>query len=234
MSGAEDGATPAASTSAAPDGSAAPGAPRAAGRRRGRPAGSGAERGPATRERILETARALFAERGYEKTSVRAIARGAEVDQALVHHYFGTKEGVFSAAVAVTAGPVAERITALGPLDPGRIGEEFTRAFLRVWEDPAIRTPLLAVVRSALTHETAARIFREFIAGQLLSRLAGALPAEDAELRTELAAAQLVGTVLLRYVLRIPPLATTDPDTLVRQLAPVVQHHLTGAPLPAG
>ncbi|AKG43644.1 transcriptional regulator [Streptomyces xiamenensis] len=197
-------------------------------RRRGRPARGEGGGGPGTQERILASARELFAERGYEKTSVRAVARGAEVDQALVHHYFGTKEGLFSAAVALTAAPVTDRIAALDRVAPERAGEEFTRMFFRIWENPVTRAPLLAIVRSALTHETAARIFREFIAGQLLSRLAGTLDAADAQLRAELAAAQLVGTVLLRYALKMPPIATEDAETLIARLAPVVQHHLTG------
>ncbi|MFE0690592.1 TetR family transcriptional regulator [Streptomyces xiamenensis] len=198
-------------------------------RRRGRPARGESGGGPGTQERILASARELFAERGYEKTSVRAVARGAEVDQALVHHYFGTKEGLFSAAVALTAAPVTDRIAALDRVAPDRAGEEFTRMFFRIWENPVTRAPLLAIVRSALTHETAARIFREFIAGQLLSRLAKTLDAADAQLRAELAAAQLVGTVLLRYALKMPPIATEDAETLIARLAPVVQHHLTGA-----
>jgi AcrR family transcriptional regulator len=212
---------------APPDGTAgSDGTPR---RRRGRPARGESGGGPGTQERILASARELFAERGYEKTSVRAVARGAEVDQALVHHYFGTKEGLFSAAVALTAAPVTDRIAALDRVAPDRAGEEFTRMFFRIWENPVTRAPLLAIVRSALTHETAARIFREFIAGQLLSRLAGTLDAADAQLRAELAAAQLVGTVLLRYALKMPPIATEDAETLIARLAPVVQHHLTGA-----
>ncbi|MFF2374736.1 TetR family transcriptional regulator [Streptomyces xiamenensis] len=202
-------------------------------RRRGRPAKGESGGGPGTQDRILASARELFAERGYEKTSVRAVARGAEVDQALVHHYFGTKEGLFSAAVALTAAPVTDRIAALDRVAPERAGEEFTRMFFRIWENPVTRAPLLAIVRSALTHETAARIFREFIAGQLLSRLAGTLDASDAQLRAELAAAQLVGTVLLRYALKMPPIATEDAETLIARLAPVVQHHLTGSTPPA-
>ncbi|CAL9492756.1 HTH-type transcriptional regulator BetI [Streptomyces sp. enrichment culture] len=207
------------------------GAPR---RRRGRPAKGESGGGPGTQDRILASARELFAERGYEKTSVRAVARGAEVDQALVHHYFGTKEGLFSAAVALTAAPVTDRISVLDRVAPERAGEEFTRMFFRIWENPVTRAPLLAIVRSALTHETAARIFREFIAGQLLSRLAGTLDAADAQLRAELAAAQLVGTVLLRYALKMPPIATEDAETLIARLAPVVQHHLTGTAAPTG
>ena len=124
-------------------------------RGRGRPAGSRTgESG--TRERILTAAREVFAERGYDKASVRSIAKAAEVDAALVHHYFGAKEQVFEAAVE--APPLAP---ALGVPDvlarsPQDVGERLARYFLSIWENPATRAPLLAVLRSAVTNETAA------------------------------------------------------------------------------
>ncbi|WP_405553765.1 TetR family transcriptional regulator [Streptomyces sp. NBC_01171] len=194
-------------------------------RRRGRPprAASGD-----TRDRILGAAREEFSERGYEKTSVRGIAKAAGVDSALVHHYFGTKEQVFEAAVSVAFAPAlaAPDAIAEGPLDT--VGERLTRFVLGVWENPATRTPLLAIVRSAVNNDTAAAVFRRLIAAQLLRRIAGRLDVPDAELRVELAAAQLVGTALLRYVIKVEPLASADLERIVARLAPVVQGHLTG------
>ncbi|MFD4789509.1 TetR family transcriptional regulator [Streptomyces sp. NPDC058459] len=194
-------------------------------RRRGRP--PRAESGD-TRDRILGAARAEFSERGYEKTSVRGIAKAAGVDSALVHHYFGTKEQVFEAAVSVAFAPAlaAPDAIAEGPLDT--VGERLTRFVLGVWENPATRTPLLAIVRSAVNNDTAAAVFRRLIAAQLLRRLAGQLEVPDAELRAELAAAQLVGTAMLRYVIKVEPLASADLERIVARLAPVVQGHLTG------
>ncbi|MGW4223580.1 TetR/AcrR family transcriptional regulator [Streptomyces bauhiniae] len=194
-------------------------------RRRGRP--PRAESGD-TRDRILGAAREEFSERGYEKTSVRGIAKAAGVDSALVHHYFGTKEQVFEAAVAVAFAPAlaAPDAIAEGPLDS--VGERLTRFVLGVWENPATRTPLLAIVRSAVNNDTAAAVFRRLIAAQLLGRIAGRLDVPDAELRVELAAAQLVGTAMLRYVIKVEPLASADLERIVARLAPVVQGHLTG------
>ncbi|MFD8672491.1 TetR family transcriptional regulator [Streptomyces seoulensis] len=194
-------------------------------RRRGRP--PRAESGD-TRDRILGAAREEFSERGYEKTSVRGIAKAAGVDSALVHHYFGTKEQVFEAAVAVAFAPAlaAPDAIAEGPLDS--VGERLTRFVLGVWENPATRTPLLAIVRSAVNNDTAAAVFRRLIAAQLLRRIAGRLEVPDAELRVELAAAQLVGTAMLRYVIKVEPLASADLERIVARLAPVVQGHLTG------
>ncbi|MER8029188.1 TetR family transcriptional regulator [Streptomyces bauhiniae] len=194
-------------------------------RRRGRP--PRAESGD-TRDRILGAAREEFSERGYEKTSVRGIAKAAGVDSALVHHYFGTKEQVFEAAVSVAFAPALAAPDALaeGPLDS--VGERLTRFVLGVWENPATRTPLLAIVRSAVNNDTAAAVFRRLIAAQVLRRIAGRLDVPDAELRVELAAAQLVGTAMLRYVIKVEPLASADLEWIVARLAPVVQGHLTG------
>ncbi|MFE9607718.1 TetR family transcriptional regulator [Streptomyces sp. NPDC006012] len=194
-------------------------------RRRGRPPRT--ESGD-TRERILTAAREEFSERGYEKTSVRGIAKAAGVDSALVHHYFGTKEQVFE-AVALTLAPAldARPGVADGPLEEA--GERLTRFLFGLWENPVYRAPLLAVVRSAVSNETAAAVFRRMIVTQLLSRIAGRLDAPDAELRAELAAAQLVGCAMLRYVIKMEPLASADVEQVVARLAPVVQGHLTGA-----
>ncbi|MEU9371275.1 TetR family transcriptional regulator [Streptomyces avermitilis] len=196
-------------------------------RRRGRPSRTQTEAAPATRDRILEAAREEFSERGYEKTSVRGIAKAAGVDSALVHHYFGTKEQVFEAAIEVAFAPAlnAPDAVADGPLDG--VGERLTRFIVGIWENPATRTPLLAIVRSALNNDTAAAVFRRLIAAQLLRRIAGQLDFPDAELRAELAAAQLVGTAILRYVIKVEPLASADPEQIIARLAPVVQGHLT-------
>jgi AcrR family transcriptional regulator len=181
-----------------------------------------------TRDRILGAAREEFSERGYEKTSVRGIAKAAGVDSALVHHYFGTKEQVFEAAVEIAAAPALNAPDAIaeGPLDG--VGERLTRYIFGVWENPATRMPLLAIVRSAVNNETAAAVFRRLVAAQLLRRIAGQLDAPDAELRAELAAAQLVGTAMLRYVIKVEPLASADVEQIIARVAPVVQGHLTG------
>jgi AcrR family transcriptional regulator len=181
-----------------------------------------------TRDRILTVAREEFSERGYEKTSVRGIAKAAGVDSALVHHYFGTKEQVFEAAIEVAFAPAlgGPEAVAEGPLDG--VGERMTRFIFGVWESPTTRTPLLAILRSAVNNETAAAVFRRLVASQLMRRVAAQLDAPDAELRVELAAAQLVGCAMLRYVIKLEPLASADVEQIIARVAPVVQRHLTG------
>ncbi|WP_431984327.1 TetR family transcriptional regulator [Streptomyces qinglanensis] len=214
-------------------GSSAAGEPAPAPRRRGRPARRTAEDGPGTRERILASARGEFAEHGYDKVSVRAVARGAGVDAALVHHYFGTKEQVFAAAVEGAIAPVLVVPELVRETALDAVGETVTRRFLETWEDPATRAPLLAIVRSAVNNERAAAVFRGLLTRSLLSRLAARLAAPDAELRVGLAAAQLIGSAMLRHVIRLEPLASEPLATVTARLAPVVQYHLTG-PDPAG
>ncbi|MEH0576672.1 MULTISPECIES: TetR family transcriptional regulator [Streptomyces] len=193
-------------------------------RRRGRPPGT---ESADTRDRILTAAREEFSERGYDKTSVRGIAKAAGVDAALVHHYFGTKEQVFEAAVEVAFAPAlsAPEAVADGPLD--QVGERFARFVFGVWENPTTRKPLLAILRSAVNNDTAAAVFRRLVASQLLRRIAAQLDLPDAELRAELAAAQLVGCAMMRYVVKLEPLASADLEQIIARVAPVVQGHLT-------
>ncbi|MGP4014147.1 TetR/AcrR family transcriptional regulator [Streptomyces sp. 4N124] len=193
-------------------------------RRRGRPRRT---ESADTRDRILNAAREEFSERGYEKTSVRAIAKAAGVDSALVHHYYGTKEQVFEAAVEVAFAPALKvrDVVLEGPLDD--VGERMTRVIFGLWENPVTRKPLLAIVRSAVNTEAAAAVFRRLVSAQLMRRIAGELDAPDAELRAELAAAQLVGVAMMRYVIKIEPVASVDVEQIITRVAPVVQGHLT-------
>ncbi|WP_424213122.1 TetR family transcriptional regulator [Streptomyces sp. BI20] len=201
----------------------------AAGRPRrgpGRPSRAETEEGPGTPERIRLAARAEFAARGYDKTSVRGVAKAAGVDPALVHHYFGTKEDLFAAAVETTIDPnlLVPAVLAGGP---DGIGERLARQFLAVWENPTARTPLLAVIRSALTHEAAAAALRKLVLRRVLERVAADLDVPDPTLRAELAASHMVGIAVLRYALRMEPLASADPETLVALVAPTLQRYLT-------
>ncbi|OEU93417.1 TetR family transcriptional regulator [Streptomyces oceani] len=181
---------------------------------------------------MLASARAEFAARGYDRASIRGIARGAGVDPALVHHYFGTKEQVFEAAIEKAFAPILHVPDQVAAVWPDGAGEHMARFIFGLWEDPETREPVLAVVRSAVNNETAAAAFRRMLTRHMLTRLAGQLAAPDAEVRVQLAIAQLVGVGLLRYVIKFEPLASEDVEDLIARLAPVVQHHLTEAPRP--
>ncbi|MET8513370.1 TetR family transcriptional regulator [Streptomyces sp. NPDC005077] len=210
------------------DGGNGPQDPAERPRRRGRPARTAETTGPGARERILEAARTEFAERGYDKTSVRGIAKKAGVDAALVHHYFGTKDEVFAAAIEVSFEP-ALVIPAILSGGTNGLGERLARYFIGVWENPASRAPLLAIMRSALTHEAAAKVLRGFVLRRLLERIAESLDVPDATFRAELAASHMIGIAMLRYVIKAEPLASAEPEKIVAMVAPALQRYLTQA-----
>ena len=202
----------------------------AAPRRRGRPAGtpSGAA---GTRDRILAAAREEFSARGYDRTSVRSIGKAAGVDAALVHHYFGTKEQIFGAAIELSFAPALSLPGELAEGDEHDVGERVVRLMLRIWENPVTREPLLAIVRSAVSNETAAAVFRGMIGRRMVSRAAGELHVPDAEFRVQLAASQLVGIAMLRYVVKVEPLASATAEELVAIAGPTIQRYLTAKEL---
>jgi AcrR family transcriptional regulator len=156
---------------------------------------------------------------------VRGIARAASVDPALVHHFFGSKQQVFVAAMALSVDP-GDMLPDVLAGDPAQLGERFARVFLSLWSDPEFREPMLALLRSATTSEAGAAMLREFVGTALLGRLAQSLEGPDVALRISTAAAQMVGVVMLRYVIKIPPLVTATDEELVALLAPTLQHYL--------
>jgi AcrR family transcriptional regulator len=185
---------------------------------------SGRRPGPTeTRDAILVAARELFAAKGYDGASVRGIARAAEVDPALVHHFFKGKEGLFVAAMEFPADP-AEIVPLIFMGPPGEIGERMVRIFLRVWGAPEFRDQMMALLRSAMTNDQATAVFREFVTSALVSRAAATL--DIPRVRIEAAVAQMVGIVMLRYALRIEPLASTPEEELVELIAPTIQRYL--------
>ncbi|MEO3825367.1 TetR family transcriptional regulator [Actinomadura sp. B10D3] len=197
----------------------------AAGPARGRTRGPGRRPGPTeTREKILAEARGLFAEKGYDGASLRAIARAAGVDPALVHHFFGNKEGVFIEAMRFPVDPAVvlpQILTA--PRD--RLGETMVRTFLSVWGDADRRAPMLAMLRSAMTNERAAALLREFVTSALFGRAKQVTAAPP--LGIQAAAGQMIGLMILRYVLRVEPLASASEDELIELVAPTLQRYLT-------
>jgi AcrR family transcriptional regulator len=182
---------------------------------------------PDTREAILSAARNAFAEKGFDGASIRAIATGAGVDPALVHHYFGTKDKLFLASMNVPLDPV-DLITEATTGDRDEIGVRFVRAFLTMWDGPR-GAAAVALLRSVVGTEWTTKLFREFIITQVLRRAVPKLGLDPAEahLRVTLAASHLVGLALARYVIKVEPLASAPTDTLVAAIGPAVQRYLT-------
>ncbi|RDV46387.1 TetR/AcrR family transcriptional regulator [Leifsonia sp. ku-ls] len=172
-----------------------------------------------------------FAERGYEAASLRAIARRAGVDSALVHHYFDGKSDLFAATLEAPLRPdrVLDVVLA-GPREA--VGESLVRYLLERLDDERASRRMLVILRTVLGGGPGTRMVREFLVREVLSKLAALSDRSDADLRAELAAAQLVGLIVTRYALRVEPIAGASADELARRVGPVVQWHLFADPLP--
>jgi AcrR family transcriptional regulator len=191
-------------------------------RGRGRPPGESV-----TREAIIGAARQQFSERGYRATSLRSIGRAAGVDPRLVLHYFGSKQELFTESVELPVEP-EDVIATVFAQGGERAAENAANLLIGVLEHPDTRRPLLALLRAAVTEPEAADLIRDLITRRLLVPIATRLGEEHAPLRASLVASQLVGLTVVRYVVRIGPLAEASREDLVRALVPVFEHYLHG------
>jgi AcrR family transcriptional regulator len=180
-----------------------------------------------TREAILAAARRLFAERGFEDASMRAIAAEAGVDAALITHFFGSKASLLTESIDWPFDPDRElpRILKDGS---ERAGEGLVALFVRTWDREGSRNPLITLLRAASTEPSAAALLSDFMRTRLFGPLLGELGSDQPEIRANLAAAQLGGLGLARYILALEPLASARPRDVVGWIAPSVQRYLTG------
>ncbi|ORW88925.1 TetR family transcriptional regulator [Mycolicibacter terrae] len=196
-------------------------------RRPGRPSGASG-----SRERILASARELFARNGFGNTSIRAVAADAGVDAALVHHYFGTKQQLFAAATELPIDPMV----VLGPLREtpvDQLGRTLPELLLPLWDSQS-GTGLIAAMRSMLTGTEvplARSFFRDIVVAELAHRIDE--PDGTGVLRAEFAASQLMGIVVARYIVGLEPLASLPAEQIVDMVAPTLQRYFTGD-LPEG
>jgi len=189
--------------------------------------------GSDTRTAILAAARASFASHGFAGTTIRAVAATAGVDPALVHHYFGSKDDLFVAALEL---PVDPRV-ALAPAIAGGLdgaAERMLRVFLSVWDDPELRLPLLGLVRGMFDSEGRG-LLRDGFLPAVIQPIGAALGVDDPARRMPLVASQVLGLIMIRYVLEVEPLASMPVDEVVAIYAPTLQRYLSGdldRPLP--
>jgi AcrR family transcriptional regulator len=191
-------------------------------RRPGRPAGNSD-----TRDRILASARDLFAHNGIDRTSVRAVAAGAGVDAALVHHYFGTKQQLFAAAIHLPIDPM-EVIGPMRETPVEELGYKLPSVLLPLW-DSELGAGLIATLRSLISGSevSLARSFlQEVISVEVGSRVDD--PPGTGKIRAQFVASQLMGVVMARYIVKIEPLASLPAEQIVHTIAPNLQRYLTG------
>ncbi|WP_420122730.1 TetR/AcrR family transcriptional regulator [Nakamurella sp.] len=192
-------------------------------RRPGRPAGDGAP----TRDLVLAAARRALTDHGYTGASVRRIATAAGVDPGMIRHWFGDKAGLFRAAMEPAVDP--DRMLA-GVLDgdPGTLGRRLLRRLLEEWDGAGAHSPMIILVRSAVSHDESTALLRTFVGEQILGRLSGVLDGPDAALRSSLVGSQLIGLAMARCIVRVEPLASAPADQVVAAVAPTLQRYLTG------
>jgi AcrR family transcriptional regulator len=191
-------------------------------RRPGRPPGSSD-----TRERILDSARELFARNGIDKTSIRAVAAGAGVDPALVHHYYGTKQQLFAAAIHIPIDPM-EVIGPLRETPVGEIGYKLPLLLLPLWDSEAGKG-FIAELRSLLAGNDVSLIrsfLQEVIAVEVGSRVDN--PPGTGQIRVQFVASQLVGVVMARYILELEPFKSLPVERIAKTIGPNLQRYLTG------
>jgi AcrR family transcriptional regulator len=188
-------------------------------RRRGRRAG-----GEDTRAALLVAARAVFAEQGYQGATVRAIAARAGVDAAMVNHWFGGKQGLFAAIVELPFDPAAVIEHVLHG-DRDSLAERLIRTFVPIWDGH--EGAFAAVMLSVANQELAARMLGEFLTTTVFGRVAEVIGVDQPALRACLCATQIVGLGIIRYVLKLEPLASADVDTVVALVGPNLQRYLT-------
>lgn len=192
-------------------------------RRVGRRAGRSA-----TREEILNAARPMFAERGFAGTSIRAIAREAKVDPALVMHYFGDKEGLFRSALELPVNP-REILSKVIEGDREKLPERIITTFLAVWEGPVTGEAMQAIVRRVFGEPDSFNLVRDFMGELIIESLSPALkdvPEDEARTRISLVVSQMLGFVLGRYVVGLDSLQRMTQEEIVTYLEPTLRRYL--------
>jgi AcrR family transcriptional regulator len=183
---------------------------------------------PDTKDTILSAARTLFATNGFKGTSIRQIAAAAEVDPALVHHYFASKDQLFLATVKI---PLDLRSTLSSVLaaNPADFGPNLVRTLLGVWSSE-VGPSMVAAFRAALADPESSRMVQEFVGTTVLGTVSAAmhLAPNEAPRRTALIASQMLGIIVGRYLLLLEPLASMSAEDLISSAGRTVQHYLTG------
>ncbi len=183
---------------------------------------------PDTREAIVAAARRLFVEKGFDAATMRAIAAEAQVDPALVHHYFGTKEQLFVTVMQFPMAP-SEMIGEVTAGGAEQAGMRLVRLFVTIWDSP-VGAIGVSVIRTAMSNDLSMKLLREFLTTQVLRRVVADLGLDPAQapLRASLVASQIAGLAMMRYLMKLEPLASLPPEQVVAAVGPTLQRYLTG------
>ncbi|MFH8371768.1 TetR family transcriptional regulator [Streptomyces sp. NPDC018031] len=183
---------------------------------------SAPRRSDATRAAILQAARESFAAEGYERATIRTIARAVGIDPSMVMRYYGSKERLF-----IAASDTDLHLPDLGAIPAQEVGEVLVAHFLDRWEGDDVLTALLRV---GVTHQAGAERMHEIVRRQLVPVVTAVCPdPADVPRRAALVTSQILGLALARFVLRFPPAVEMTREELIAWVAPTVQRYLTAA-----
>lgn len=183
-----------------------------------------------TREDILAAAASQFAQSGYDRATLRAIAAEAGVDAKLIAHFFGNKQQLFIASVGLPMNP-AELLSVMITGDRATMGERITEVLSSILEQPEIHQKVAALIRAASGEPEAARMLREFLTREVFGPAAQKLELDNAQLRINLVGSQVVGLITARYIVGVEPLASAPPRMIATIIGETLRRYLLD-PLP--
>lgn len=173
---------------------------------------------------ILKAAQTEFAKDGYDKTTLRQIAKTADVNAAMIVHFFGSKQKLFvEAMVPIFEGP--KQLPQALEGDIVTLGFRLATRFVTITSQPSTQKLMLGLLKSVSSEEKAAEMLRIFIGEAIINRVKPFLPGKNKELQANILGSQLVGIFIARYIIKIEPLASTDASELIKYLAPRLQAH---------
>ncbi|SDE08261.1 TetR family transcriptional regulator [Glycomyces harbinensis] len=183
---------------------------------------------PDTRAEILAAARRLFADEGYESVSMRRIAAEAGVDPSLIHHYFGSKDDLFMAAIELPLDPAPEVAAVLKDGDIEGAGGRLMHAFVKIWDGPH-HEKLLAVVRTSLSKPAMSFVLKQLFEHRIVKTVQEHLgdQVDHVPVRASFIASQVFGLVVARYILKLEPLASLNEAELAESIGPTIDRYLT-------
>jgi AcrR family transcriptional regulator len=174
---------------------------------------------------LLEAAREVFSEQGFEGATVRTIAARAGVNASMVNHWFGSKQGLVAATIDDLF-DVTDVVNGVLAGDPVTLAQQLVRTFVTKWD--AHGAQFAAMVRSVSSQEIATTMLRDFLTTRAFRQVARNISPDQAEFRASLCATQIIGMGMMRYVLQLEPLVTASVDKVVTAIAPTVERYLTG------
>jgi AcrR family transcriptional regulator len=171
------------------------------------------------KERLVAAAQALFATHGYDGTTLRAVARQARCDPALIAYHFGSKRGLFAHVMTLALSPTTVLERAL-PGDPDTVGVRLLAHVVRAWDRPDVAGSLSRLVQASMTDDDVMRTFREYLDREIMGPLVEYLGGADATARASAILTLVIGAIFGRYVVQVPSIARQAPERYLAALAP--------------